>query len=101
MRFYITDVASIIPPKNYPKTIEEQQTIKALALSIIECNGLITPIILKRTSKYAQEFIIVSNEIAYHAAKLAQELKPQQCEMVNAFIIDTKEKANIIKQLNI
>ncbi len=97
MRFYTVDIAAITPPE--PKEQFDPQIIEELATQILECQGLLKPIILK--SNGPESYVVVDGHREYYAAVRAQEKNPRIGEMVNAFVISPKAERSILNQLAI
>ena len=97
MRFYLVDVKSIALPI-FPESVDESK-VERLADAILECGGLLKPLLLKAIGP--EHYMLIEGSLEYYAAVKAREKNPREGEMVNAFIIDPDADAAIYKQLQI
>ena len=95
MEFFLVDVKSITPPLSIKQADKTQ--IKQLAESILECNGLIKPLVLKQTGP--ETYAVISGHTGYYAALKAREIDPRKGEMVNAFVIPPNAEESVTRQL--
>jgi hypothetical protein len=75
-----------------------EETIESLAQLILGVEGLINPLVLRRTS--IESFEVISGHLEYYAAVRAREIDLRKGEMINAFVLD-EENETIIKQVNL
>lgn len=75
-----------------------EQAVNRMAESILETGGNIRPIVVRRTSPV--DFEIIRGNLEYLAAKRAAEIDPQFTG-VRAYIVDPKNEAAILRQLDI
>lgn len=95
MRFFLVDVKSITPSK--PVEQFDKMEVEKLADSILECNGLSKPLILKPTGP--ESYVVIQGDMEFHAAVRAREKDPRKGEMVNAFVISPKAEETVLKQI--
>jgi len=97
MKFFLVDVVCI----TCAKAREQFDTakIEALAETILECDGLLRPVILKATGP--ESFEVIDGFLEYWAAVRVREKNPRKGEMVNAFVVPTKSEKTILKQVRI
>jgi len=95
MDFFLVDVKSITPSK--PVEQFDRAEVEKLADSILECNGLIKPLVLKPAGP--ESYAVIEGDMEFHAAVRAREKDPRKGEMVNAFIISPKAEETVLKQL--
>ncbi len=95
MRFFLVDVKSITPSK--PVEQFDKAEVEKLADSILECNGLSKPLILKPTGP--ESYVVIQGDMEFHAAVRAREKDPRKGEMVNAFVISPKAEEIVLNQL--
>lgn len=69
---------------------------KAARLSL-EAEGLINPIVIRRTSLESYE--VVDGDFEYHAAARAREIDPRKGEMVAAFILEPENEEVLLEQV--
>ncbi len=72
-----------------PRSQFADDSIRALAQSIVATNGLLRPLIVRSTGKYEgyyEQFQVIQGALEYWAAVEAHVLNPA-FEMVNAFLI--------------
>ena len=95
MDFFLVDVKSITPSK--PVEQFDKAEVEKLADSILECNGLIKPLVLKPAGP--ESYAVIEGDMEFHAAVRAREKDPRKCEMVNAFVISPKAEEIVLNQL--
>ncbi len=95
MEFRLIDVVSII--SKVPRSQFEEVKLAQLAESILECEGVLTPPVLKVIGLDSYE--VIEGDREYYAAVVAREKNPRQGEMINAFVVPPKYEENIRKQL--
>jgi len=76
-----------------------EKDLTALADSILECDGLLKPIVLKVLALDSYE--VIDGDFRYWAAVVAKEKNPRKGEMINAFVVGKKEEGRIINQLGL
>jgi len=95
MKFFLVDVKSITPSK--PLEQFDKAEVEKLADLILECNGLLKPLVLKPTGP--ESYVVIQGDMEFHAAVRAREKDPRKGEMVNAFVIHPKAEETVIKQI--
>lgn len=97
MEFRLIDVVSII--SKVPRSQFEEVELTQLAESILECEGVLTPPVLKVIGLDSYE--VIEGDREYYAAVVAREKNPRKGEMINAFVVPLKYEENIRKQLSV
>ncbi|MEE3717764.1 ParB/Srx family N-terminal domain-containing protein [Tumidithrix elongata RA019] len=69
----------------------DSERIEKLAQEILKAEGIISPLILNRTSLESYE--VVDGHFEYYAAVKAREIDPRKGEMISAYIIDSENSA--------
>ena len=87
------DILSIKSDKK--KTDFSSKQIEDLANSILECNGLLTPILVSRLGP--DEYKVIKGDLEYHAAARALE-KNDRRELINVIIADPSMQEKFINQ---
>lgn len=87
---------------NKPRESFNKNNINKLANLILEIEGLINPIILKREKlnlkTYNHTYSIIKGHLEYWSAIRAEEINPIKGETINSYIIDSDEEEKIYKQ---
>lgn len=96
MDFFLVDVKNITA--SAPAKQIDKAKVEKLADAILECNGLLKPLILKPTGP--ENYVVIKGNSEYYAAVKAREKDPRKGEMVNAFVISPKAEQAISKQLD-
>ncbi|MDF5727514.1 MAG: ParB N-terminal domain-containing protein [Rhizonema sp. PD38] len=73
--------------------------IEQAAKLILELEGVINPIVVRRTS--LQSYEVIDGEFEYHAAARAREIDPRKGEMIGVFIIEPENEELIRKQVEL
>lgn len=68
----------------------ENEGIEHLAEQILRAEGIISPLIVRRTS--LQSYEVVSGHFEYHAAVRAREIDPRKGEMITVYIIEPDDE---------
>lgn len=90
----VKDITSPQPLSSFsPSEIEE------LAQLIIGVEGLINPLIVRRTG--LKSFEVVEGHKEYYAAARAREINLRQGEVINAFILEEQNEENLLKQVEL
>ena len=71
-----------------------EETIETLAQLILGVEGLINPLVVRRTS--IESFEVISGHLEYYAAVRAREIDLRKGEMINAFVLDEENIINFI-----
>lgn len=82
-----------------PRSNFADPDLDKLARLILDCGGLINPIIVRRTSMDAYE--IVDGNLEYYAAARAREIDAFKGETIGAFILEPENEALLLEQLEI
>jgi len=96
MKFFLVDVKSIASAISYDQF--DKVEVEKLADSILECEGLLKPLVLKPTGP--ETYIVLEGDREYYAAVRAREKNPRKGEMVNAFVISPEAEEKIVRQLH-
>lgn len=92
--FFLVETKLIHSTK--PASDFDLSVVNKLAQLILDANGLMRPLVLKKTG--FEQYEIVSGHLEYYAAVRAKEKEPQQAEMVNALVIDSEEEMTAVRQ---
>ncbi|BAZ07993.1 ParB N-terminal domain-containing protein [Calothrix sp. NIES-3974] len=82
-----------------PRSNFTDEAIEAAAHAILEIEGTINPIIVKRIS--LQSYEVVDGDFTYYAAARAREIDPKKGEMVNVYIVEDESEQVISKQIEL
>jgi len=74
------------------------ENIEQIAQLIIAVEGVINPIILRRTSLESYE--VVQGHLEYYAALRAREINPRKGEMIQAIMLETENEKAILAQVD-
>ena len=94
LRVDIESLTSSMPRSHY-----SENDLDKLANQLLETEGLIKPLVLKKSG--FEKYEVVNGHLEYYAAVRASEKNPRQGEMVNALIIAAESEAAAIKQVEI
>ena len=84
-----------------PREAFDPQHIEEIALSILDCGGLIKPITVKRAgTEEDMRYEVVDNALGFWAAVRAREMNPRKGEMVNAMIAEDPKHLRQLELLN-
>jgi DNA uptake protein ComE-like DNA-binding protein len=75
------------------------KTIEKAANLILEVEGTIEPIILRRTSLESYE--VIDGHFAYYAAVRAREISPMKGEMIQAIIVQPEQEKALLEQVDL
>lgn len=92
--FFLVEVNSI--HSSEPASNFNQAEVDKLARLILEANGLLRPLILKKVG--LENYEVISGYLEFHAAVRAKEKDARKAEMVNALVIKTEAEAAVIQQ---
>ncbi|MBE9126883.1 MULTISPECIES: helix-hairpin-helix domain-containing protein [unclassified Coleofasciculus] len=90
----VRKINSAIPRSNF-----SQEELDCGAQVILAAQGVINPIILRRTNLDSYE--VVDGNFEYYAAVRAREINPRKGEMIGAFIIEDENEEAIKKQIQL
>jgi len=79
-------------------TFADDELEKAAAL-ILESEGVINPIVIRRTD--IQSYEVVDGDFEYYAAARAREIDPRKGEMIGVFIIESENEETLTKQVEV
>ncbi len=82
-----------------PHTDFADALIETGAQLILQLEGVITPLILRREG--IEHYHVVAGYLEYYAALKAREINLSRGETINAFIIDPDNEATIIQQIDL
>ncbi|CEJ46619.1 ParB N-terminal domain-containing protein [Umezakia ovalisporum] len=96
-------LTSLIPVKKItctqPRSAFSDDELEKAAQSILESEGVINPIVVRRTS--LQSYELVDGVFEYYAAARAREINPLQGEMITVFIIEPENDEFLTKQVDL
>jgi len=75
------------------------EEIQQLAELILEVQGVINPLIVRRTS--LDTFEVVEGEFTYQAARKARELNPMKGEVIQAIILTPENEEAVMRQVRL
>lgn len=84
---------------NGPRSTFPDDEIEKVAKLIVETEGIINPIIVRRTSLESYE--VIDGHFEYYAAARAREIDLARGEMVSAYIIEDEKEEFIIEQIKL
>ncbi len=90
----IKDISSDLPRSNFVESDLEQ-----LANLILATDGLIRPLIIKKSG--AEKYTVIEGHREYYAALIAKQQNSTKAEMVNAFVISENIQSSAIEQLKL
>lgn len=92
--FYFVDVKCIT--SNRLRSDFSEHEIESLSDMILECDGLVKPLLLKQVE--IEKYEVIDGDLEYYAAVRAREKNPRQAEMVNSLVISSKVEDLVLKQ---
>ncbi|RUR84476.1 ParB N-terminal domain-containing protein [Chlorogloeopsis fritschii PCC 9212] len=84
---------------NKPRSSFDDDKLEEAAKLILESEGVINPIVVRRTS--LQSYEVVDGDFEYYAAARAREIDSHKGEMIGVFIIEPENEENITKQIQL
>jgi vacuolar-type H+-ATPase subunit I/STV1 len=84
---------------NVPRSNFNEDELERSANLILAAEGIINPIVLRRTSIDSYE--VVDGDFEYYAAARAREIDPRKGEMVSAFILESENEEVIKEQVKL
>lgn len=94
---------SLVAVKKINSTVERSKfsddELERAAELILEAEGIINPLILRRTSLESYE--VVDGDFEYYAAAKAREKDPRKGEMIGAFIIEPENEEVLKEQVEV
>jgi Asp-tRNA(Asn)/Glu-tRNA(Gln) amidotransferase C subunit len=88
----VKKINSAVPRSNF----SESELNRAAEL-ILKAEGIINPLVIRRTSLESYE--VVAGDFEYHVAARAREIDPRKGEMIGAFIIDAENEEVLLEQI--
>lgn len=82
-----------------PRSIFADDELEKAATLILDSEGVINPIVIRRTD--IQSFEVVDGDFEYYAAARAREIDPRKGEMIGVFIIEPENEENLTKQVEV
>jgi hypothetical protein len=90
----VKKITSLKPRSNFA-----DHELEEAANLILESEGVINPIVVRRTS--LQSYEIVDGDFEYYAAARAREIDPRKGEMIGVFIIEDENEEVLTKQVQL
>ncbi len=90
----VKKISSSIPRSHF-----DSNKLEEIARAILEAEGVINPIILRRTG--LTSFEVVNGHLEFYAAVRAREIDPLKGESIEAFVIDPDKEKALEKQIEI
>lgn len=94
---------SLVPVKKINSTVDRskfsEDELERAAKLILEAEGIINPLILRRTSLESYE--VIDGHFEYCAAAKAREKDPRKGEMIGAFIIEPENEEVLKEQVEV
>ncbi|RCJ24959.1 hypothetical protein A6S26_17290 [Nostoc sp. ATCC 43529] len=81
------------------RSIFADNELEQAARLILDSEGVINPIVVRRTS--LQSYEVVDGDFEYHAAVRAREIDPRKGEMIGVFIIESENEETLTKQVEL
>ncbi|MBW4646320.1 MAG: ParB N-terminal domain-containing protein [Goleter apudmare HA4340-LM2] len=82
-----------------PRSTFVDDDLEQAAKLILESEGVINPIVVRRTS--LQSYEVVDGDFEYYAAARAREIDPRKGEMIGVFIIEDENEEALTKQVQL
>jgi len=82
-----------------PRSCFPDDELEKAAALILESEGVINPIVIRRTD--IQSYEVVDGDFEYYAAARAREINPRKGEMIGVFIIESENEETLIKQVEV
>jgi predicted nucleic acid-binding OB-fold protein len=82
-----------------PRSVFPDDELEQAAQSILESEGVINPIVVRRKSLQAYE--VVNGDFEYYAAARAREIDAKKGEMIGVFIIEPENEDILTKQVQL
>ncbi|MFN6539374.1 MAG: hypothetical protein RM021_023895 [Nostoc sp. EkiNYC01] len=81
------------------RSIFADDELEEAARLILDSEGVINPIVVRRTS--LQSYEVLDGDFEYYAAVRAREIDPRKGEMIGVFIIESENEETLIKQVEL
>ncbi|MGK7941343.1 MAG: chromosome partitioning protein ParB [Crocosphaera sp.] len=98
MDFFLIDVDTIKCSVPYSQIKDHEKKIHRLANLILDSEGIINPIFVKKIGSNSYE--LVYGEIEYYAMVEVGKIDPEKGEVIAAFIIEEKQQELVKNQIN-
>ncbi|ODG96471.1 hypothetical protein A4S05_18240 [Nostoc sp. KVJ20] len=82
-----------------PRSTFADDELEQAAQLILESEGVVNPIVVRRTS--LQSFEVVDGDFEYYAAARAKEIDIRKGEMIGVFIIESENEEALTKQVEL
>lgn len=82
-----------------PRSKFADDQLEQAAQLILESEGVINPVVVRRTSLHS--FEVVDGDFEYYAAARAREIDPRKGEMIGVFIIEDENEEALTKQIEL
>ncbi len=82
-----------------PRSLFAEEELEQAAKLILESEGVINPIVVRRTS--LQSYEVADGDFEYYAAARAREIDPRKGEMIGVFIIEDENEEALTKQVEV
>ncbi|MBO3461642.1 ParB/Srx family N-terminal domain-containing protein [Aetokthonos hydrillicola Thurmond2011] len=82
-----------------PLSMFQDEEVEQAAKLILESEGVINPIVVRR--KDLQSYEVVDGAFEYYAALRAREIDPRKGETIGVFIIEPENEERLIKQVEL
>ncbi|MBN3889033.1 MAG: hypothetical protein HWQ43_07610 [Nostoc sp. JL31] len=82
-----------------PRSTFADDELEQAAQLILESEGVVNPIVVRRTS--LQSFEVVDGDFEYYAAARAREIDIRKGEMIGVFIIESENEETLTKQVEL
>lgn len=94
---------SLVAVKKIKSTVERstfsEDDLNQAAKLILDAEGVINPIVVRRTSLESYE--VVDGDFEYYAAAKAREINPRKGEMIGTFIVESENEEVITQQVKV
>lgn len=90
----VKKINSSVPRSNF-----SDEELERAAQLILETEGIINPIVLRRTS--LESYDVLDGDFEYYAAARAREIDPRKGEMIGAFIVEGENEEIIKEQIKL
>lgn len=84
---------------NLPRSSFPADDIEQAAQAILDAEGIINPIVVKRTG--IESYEVIAGHFEYYAAVRAREINPRQGEMISAYIVGSDKEVAVKTQIEL
>lgn len=86
-----------------PRSKFSDQELEQAAKAILEAEGIINPIVLRRNNSVSPDisYEIVNGDFEYYAAARAREIDPRKGEMISAYIFEDEKEEALRQQIKL